>query len=84
MTTLHETTTYVFKQIDPAKKYMQFTCYVVTWNQVNSGDCYKGSILQIDGKYYLYAGETNSHLSVQVPSKIIFKERRNVVKEIPA
>lgn len=79
--TLFETTTYIFKQIDPAKKYAEFTYQELTIEQLNSGDCQKGNIIEIDGIFYLYAGEKVNYLSVKTPAKILLKQGKKIISE---
>lgn len=78
---LFETTTFVFAQINPMKKYAQFSYYDATFEMVNIGDCDKEIILKIDNEYYQYSKSLVNHLSVKIPSTIIFKKGNKVIKE---
>jgi hypothetical protein len=81
---MYEQTVYIFKAINPEKKYSNFSYSPLTYNEVNCGYCNKDEILYINGTFYLYSGEINNHWTEKHPSIIRFKNRNKIVKEIPA
>ncbi len=80
----YEQTVYLFKEINPTKKFSRFTYTYLEWADVQVGYCNKDEVLQIDGKFWMYSGTIANHWSEPHPSVIRFKSRAKLVKEIPA
>lgn len=80
----HEQTVYLFKEINPTKKFSQFSFTDLEWNEVKIGYCNKEEILKIDGKYWMYSGEIANHWDKPKPSVIRFKSRGKLIKEMEA
>lgn len=80
---MYAQTLYYFRQIDPAKKFTQFSYSELNWNEVNTGDCRKDEVLKIDGNFFLYAGEKINYCKDPKYPVIIFKNRKTIIKEIP-
>ena len=80
---LYERTTNTFRKIDPAKKFSECTYQEISWDQVNGGDCFKDSLLCIEGSFYLWSGEKQHYYSdPNQKSIIVFKNRAKVIKII--
>lgn len=77
-------TVYLFKEINPSKKFSQFTCSDLEWNEVNVGYCNKQEVLRIDGKFFMYSGEIHNDWDEKQPPVIRFKSRSKIIKEITA
>lgn len=75
-------TIYKFKEINPEKKYSYFTFTEMRFEEINVGYCNKDEILRIDGKYYLYAGDSMLIDSEKQPAQILFLKGKKTVKAI--
>lgn len=75
-------TIYKFKEINPEKKYSYFTFTDMKFEEINVGYCNKDEILRIDGKYYLYAGDSMLIDSEKQPAQILFLKGKKTVKAI--
>lgn len=75
-------TIYKFKEINPEKKYSYFTFTEMRFEEINVGYCNKDEILRIDGKFYLYAGDSIMIDSEKQPAQILFLKGKKTVKAI--
>lgn len=77
-------TIYLFKEINPSKKFSSFSYSDLEYSDVNVGYCNKQEVLKIDGKFFMYSGEIHNDWDEKQPPLIRFKSRSNILKEIPA
>lgn len=80
----YEQTVYLFKEINPTKKFSQFSYTDLNWSEVQIGYCNKQEVLKIDGKFWMFSGEVSNHWDEKSPSIIRFKSRSKTIREIPA
>ena len=80
---LFRQTVYLFKRLNPLKRFSQFNYSVIKWDEINMGYCQKDEILQINGSFYIFAGAINNDWHAKKPSVIRFKNRGKTVKELP-
>ena len=81
--TLYQRTFYIFKKINPIKRFSSFSYTEITIGEMNLFYCNKGEILKIGNDYYLYNGESEFNTSNPIiQSKILFKQGNKIVYEI--
>jgi hypothetical protein len=81
---MYEQTVYIFKSINPEKKYSKFSYTLLSFKSVTCAYCNKDEIVYINGTFYLYSGEINNYWTEKHPPIIRFKNRNKIIKEIPA
>ena len=80
--TKYEQTIYIFKEIDPSKKFSSFDYTELNFDAVMIGYCNKGEILKIENKYYLYDGIKNYYWYEKKKPIIRFLSKSKVIKDI--
>lgn len=80
----YEQTVYLFKEINPTKKFSTFSYSDMSFDKMSCVYCNKDEILKIGENFYMYSGEIKNHWTEKRPSVIRFKKRAKVVKEILA
>jgi hypothetical protein len=80
--TKYEQTIYIFKEIDPSKKFSSFDYTELNFNEVQIGYCNKNEILKIENKYYLYNNIKNYYWYEKKKPIIRFLSNNKVIKDI--
>ena len=75
-------TIYVFKQINPSKKYDSFTFIEFTWNEANLLRFNREEIVKIEGVFYRYSRKIFNDSTEKLKSFIKFKNHNKVIKTI--
>lgn len=79
----HERTKYLFRAINPAKKFSQFTYQEISFGEFNAGDCVKGNILYIEGVYYMYSASSFFYVNDPAYKSFAqFKNGRTLIKTL--